>query len=112
MTVFIIWTIFSGILGPNIGPIHQQELWLPEDHRIIQSINSLRNNFPQGRGDELMLMTLYWGVKRLDRSSISMWDPDSLGEIEFDSAFDLSYPDAQQLFLDWCSLLNSKNYLL
>lgn len=79
---------------------------------MYKAIENLSNNFPQGRGDQIMHITLYWGVKDLDRSEVSMWDPDSLGQVNFDPEFSMSNPEAQQLFYDWCIDLTSKEYLL
>ncbi len=63
----------------QIDTMGSSEVWIPRHHRISKAIHNLKDNFPQGRGDQSLLITLYWGIQDIDRSDVSTWDPDSLG---------------------------------
>lgn len=39
------------------------------------------------------IVNIVWGIESLDRSDVSVWDPDSLGELVWDENFTVS-PEA------------------
>jgi len=38
---------------------------------------------------------IFWGVKDIKKDKVGLWDPNDLGEVVLDEAFDLSPKDAQ-----------------
>lgn len=62
IVAFLCWIVGATYLAFQIAPLGEQEVWLPTDHKMYKAIVNLRNNFPQGRGDQILHITLYWGV--------------------------------------------------
>ena len=46
--------------------------------------------------------TIYWGMKDIDRTGESQWDPSFVGEPIFDPTFDITTREAQVYFLELC----------
>ena len=52
-------------------------------------------------------VSIVWGVKDLDRSSVSLWNPDEMGELIWDEDFTIEPPENQQAILDLCKDLQN-----
>ena len=56
-------------------------------------------------------MKLFWGVKDIDKSKVSMWDPSYIGEPVMDEKFDLTPVEAQQSLIDFCDKLPDLDFV-
>lgn len=54
---------------------------------------------------------MFWGVKQINKDSVTLWDPEELGTVEFDESFDLSPVEAQQSILDLCQKLRNQTFV-
>lgn len=50
-------------------------------------------------------VSLYWGVKGIDRIGESQWDPLFVGEPEWDTSFDPVDVKSQEYFIELCEEL-------
>jgi hypothetical protein len=54
---------------------------------------------------------IYWGVKGIDRTGESQWDPLFIGAPIFDNAFDVTTVEAQKWFIELCDELNKQSFV-
>lgn len=99
--LFIIWTVYAIDTALGFGPLTKREEYLPDDHPIIRSLVTIEDEFPAGENDGIQTF-IYFGVKDIDKSEVSQWDPENLGEVEFDEKLDLSSIEAQKSLLNFC----------
>ena len=72
-----------------MGPLTEQEEWLPEDNEIVVLSKEIDDNFAKAV-DGLKkgtIVNLNWGVKDLDRQGVSSWDPEDVGTLIWDENF-------------------------
>ena len=50
---------------------------------------------------------IFWGVKDIDKSDVSMWDTNYIGEVVWDKQFKFESKEAQQSLIDLCADLRS-----
>lgn len=67
----------------------KEEEILAYDHPAMVSNRIVKDNFGTGAAVK-MLVNIYWGVKDLDNSKATKWDPEYIGEVVWDDLFDLS----------------------
>ena len=61
---------------------------LPADHPTLVTANKLQDEFTADASDkDAFIVNMVWGVKGLNRDDVSMWDPESLGELVWDKDF-------------------------
>ena len=61
---------------------------LPADHPTLVTANKLQDEFTADASDkDAFIVNIVWGVKGLNRDDVSMWDPESLGELVWDKDF-------------------------
>ena len=58
------------------------------------------------------MVSIVWGVKSLDRSSVGLWDPEELGELIWNDEFDITPVENQQALLDLCDELTDDHALV
>ena len=72
-----------------MGPLTEEEEWLPEDNKIMVLSKSVDDNF--SRAVEGMRKGIFvnvnFGVKDLDRDGVSSWDPEDIGKLVWDDDF-------------------------
>lgn len=59
----------------------------------------------------LEAIDIYWGVKGIDRTGESQWDPEFIGAPIFDKAFDVTTLEAQKWFIGLCDELNKQSFV-
>jgi len=59
----------------------------------------------------LEAIDIYWGVKGIDRTGESQWDPLFIGAPIFDKAFDVTTVEAQKWFIELCDELNKQSFV-
>ena len=69
------------------------------------------DNYGAG-GGVTMLVNIYWGVKNLDTSKQNKWDPEYIGEVIWDSDFDLSPVQNQLNIINFCKELQTKDFVV
>ena len=72
-----------------MGPLTEQEEWLPDDIIIIVLSKEIDDNFSravEGLKSGIMV-NINWGVKGLDRDGVSSWDPEDVGKLIWDDGF-------------------------
>ena len=50
--------------------------------------------FPE-QAENYYNVVIFWGVKDLDRTGETKWDPDFIGKVIWDESFDLSNSESQ-----------------
>ena len=72
-----------------MGPLTEEEEWLPEDNKIMVLSKEVDDNF--SRAVEGMRKGIFvnvnFGVKDLDRDGVSSWDPEDIGKHVWDDDF-------------------------
>ena len=72
-----------------MGPLTEQEEWIPEDNEIMVLSKEIDDNFSravEGLKKGLMV-NINWGVKGLDRDGVGAWDPEDVGKLIWDDSF-------------------------
>jgi hypothetical protein len=47
-------------------------------------------------------VSIFWGTSDIDREGETKWDPDFIGDIQWDDKFDISTAEAQAFLLKMC----------
>jgi predicted RND superfamily exporter protein len=92
--VFVLWTVFAVDRSLGLGPLTQREEYLPLDHPLILTRDTIENDFVAGSGTNSIRVSIYFGIKDINKEKVSMWDPEDLGEIIYDDDFDMSSEEA------------------
>lgn len=72
-----------------------KEQWLKDDNPLQRSFEITANEFNPVKSEDVVTITLFWGVAGLDKSEVSRWDPSFRGTVIWDYDFDLSTVEAQ-----------------
>ena len=92
--IFVLWTVFAVDRAKSIGPLTQREEYLPLDHPLIINRDIIESEFAAGSNANSIRVSMYFGVKDINKEQVSMWDPDDLGEVIFDDDFDMTSEEA------------------
>lgn len=72
-----------------MGPLTEEEEWLPDDNKIMVLSKEVDDNF--ARAVEGMrkgiFVNINFGVKDLDRDGVGSWDPEDIGKLVWDDDF-------------------------
>lgn len=99
--VMVGWLVFAIIKAKDIGPLTENEEFLPDDNEINIVSNILKNKF-QSVDSRSIKVDIYWGIEELNNDEVGLWDPSNLGEIKMDDKFTLSTVEAQQNIVNFC----------
>ena len=88
MIVFGVWTIIAGYYASKLSPISKEENFLKEDHPLMQEQNDSFRDFGLMEFFK-MDVSIYWGVKNIDKSDTSRWDSHNIGKVILDDDFSL-----------------------
>jgi len=81
-------------------------VWFPQNHMLMGISEFMGSNFNTPAHDGYTVVEVFWGIAGLDGSEINVYYPeDQSGKVKFDSAFDLSTPEAQEFVLETCEML-------
>lgn len=100
------WLVFAIIMAKDIGPLTEQENFLPVDHPITIVQETMRNKFP-GSSINALKVYIFWGVKDIITDDVGSWDASNLGKVQMDENFSLSSIEAQQNILNFCEDLKT-----
>ena len=100
-------------IATQIGPLTQPDELLPDDHPMIKTGKLISDEFVTTSDQSgAFLVSIVWGVKDLDRSEVGLWDPDVLGELVWDDAFDVSPEENQKSLIKLCEELRNDHELV
>lgn len=86
--IFLVVGAVAAYFAAQIGPLTQQEDYLPDDHPMQVLQARIENNFESTSSlKETVVVSLNWGIKELDRENVSAWDADDLGKLVWDDTF-------------------------
>lgn len=107
VSVILIGVAIQGVVFTSqLSPPLEEEVWFPENHMHTSLFTFARDNYFGVTTEDQAVMTLFWGVRGLDRTDFDQYRPlDSPGTPIYDSSFDLSAPEAQQAILNTCAAL-------
>ena len=94
-----------------MGPLTEEEDFLPKDHPISVNTKILSERFAGG-GSTALYIVIHFGVLDIDKKGTSMWKSEEIGSAILDPDFDVSSVDAQQSLLDLCADLRNKEFVL
>ena len=108
--------IGAAIIASDIGPLTQQEEYLPKTDPLMVLQKDVEDNFkPMGAFTSAanvkgsIFVNLNWGVKDLDRSKVGAWAADEIGDLIWDDELDVYSPESQQALLNFCTELKDSN---
>lgn len=84
----------------KFGPAPESFQQLEDAHHLTKLIDSLRNDFHTGEDDDVIKVSIIWGVDGLSRKGVGRWDSANRGKIIWDTDFDMSSTQNQQRVLD------------
>jgi len=94
-----------------MGPLTEQEEFVPKDHPSQVPIQIVVNNFTVST-DNKASIAFFWGVQDINRTGDSMWDGNYVGEAIMDPKFDISYPEAQIYLKNFCPKLDELEFAI
>ena len=107
--IVFIWFTFGAIcvyFGSQIGPLTEQEEFLPNDHPMMVLLKDVENGFPSAQNlKDSIVVNLNWGIMGLDRSEVGLWDSSDMGKLIWDDTFTLLPPENQVALIDLCIYL-------
>ena len=65
--VFLIWTGVASYLASQMGPLTEEEEFLPADHPISQNTKILTERFGGNTDYSELKIVIHFGVKELDK---------------------------------------------
>ena len=111
--MFFIIGIAAAIVASGIGPLTEEEEFLPKEHELMTLISVISNDFPSSEeAKDRIVVNINWGIKDLDREDTSAWDPESLGTLIWDDSFNLAPAKNQEALIDLCKDLRDTNELV
>ena len=92
-----------------MGPLTEQEEWIPEDNEVMMLSKEIDDNFSRSVGDvkKGLLVNINWGVKGLDRDGVGTWDPEDVGKLIWDDSFTMTPEANQRSILELCNKLKT-----
>ena len=109
---YCIFTLFVGIticgiyFCTTLETPDEQEDYFPKSHMFTQYRELIRSGksspFLSSGRDYVAEVQVAWGLKGMDLSGTSPWNPDAMGKVIYDEEFDMSSPEAQQHVYDVC----------
>ena len=93
LVLFTGWTGYACYIAKDVRPLSSEEKMFKPDHPVSIIGEILKNDFGNGnlRGLDV---TVFWGVKNLNKADTSMWVPEDIGQVIFEDEFDLSSVEA------------------
>lgn len=104
--IFLALTVCGIYFCTTLEPPDEQEDYFPKSHMFTRYSNLMRpgksSPFLSSGRDYVAEVQVAWGLKSMDLSGTSPWNPDAMGEVIYDEDFDMSSPQAQQHVYDVC----------
>jgi hypothetical protein len=84
------WSVVSLVTASKIGPLTSEESFLPDGHWAKTGQKMATEGYNTGDEDLSIDITIYWGVKGINKEGIDQWNPKDMGKIRWDMEFDIS----------------------
>lgn len=95
----------SVYFATQLQPLLENEEFLSKNNPLLIATSLQQNAFPNLNGRYTISAEVFWGVLDIDRSGTSYYDPNAIGQAEYDDSFDLKPAAVQQHLLDACDRL-------
>ena len=110
---WVILVIFFAFIGVSIGfatqlkpATEQTKLWGPDTNWAkVDDLN--QNAFVKSQEDNVVVVTIIWGLKEQDRSECHHTDYKCKGKTVLDRSFDMNPPPCQTAMMDFCKNLRN-----
>lgn len=90
----------------------ENEEFLPESNELRVALTILRDAFPTSDAALQLRVRITWGIKGVDRTGTSRFNPSNPGKAIFDDTFDLTRAAAQQHVLEACEFFQQREDLI
>ena len=91
LALFIVWIGFASAFASQIGPLTEEEEFIPKYHPNVRVWTIFGENFTrENERSENVEINLVWGTQDINREGENMWDPEFIGQIVFNEEFDLT----------------------
>jgi len=64
--------------------------FLPDNYWAQEAKRTISYQYYSGKSDLAIHVNFYWGVGDYDTSNDGSWDPNDLGDLSWDSSFDIT----------------------
>jgi hypothetical protein len=109
LAAFTIWLVIACFFASKIGPLTEEEEFIPKYHPNIRVWTIFSENFTtEVEESNHIVINLAWGLKDINREGDNPWDPNFIGEVVFDEEFNLPKPESQQYLLEMCEVVRSQ----
>lgn len=106
--LFFVWIGISIFFASKIGPLTEEEEFIPKDHPAIIGWTIFKENFTEEVAvSKHVDIYLYWGLEDIDRTGENAWDPAFIGEIQFDNDFNPAALTSQNYMTEICQTLRT-----
>lgn len=97
-----------------MGPLTEEEEWLPDDNEIIMLSNEVNDNFSKSVDgtNKGIVVNINWGVEALDRDGVGSWDPEDIGKLIWDDGFTVTPVENQKFLMDMCNSIKTNTELV
>lgn len=97
----VCWYFYAISQAAKLGPQTELEEAIDPDHPAIIVYSRMSTEFPAPT-NRRPTASIFWGVKDIDRTGESQWDPEFVGEPIFDPTFDITTKESQLYFIELC----------
>eukprot|EP00003_Mantamonas_plastica_P033189 TRINITY_DN937_c0_g1_i7.p1 TRINITY_DN937_c0_g1~~TRINITY_DN937_c0_g1_i7.p1 ORF type:complete len:810 (-),score=255.54 TRINITY_DN937_c0_g1_i7:111-2540(-) len=111
LVFFAALLILAVSVASQMQPLTKQEQWYPDDYPFGKAQTALQDAFLQSDEDGTVEVRFIWGIKSIDRTGTSQYDPDDIGSVKYDDDFDLSPKANQQAVYDTCLIAKGKDFV-
>lgn len=74
-------------------------------------MNIMENDFLTADNSAIRV-SIFWGIKDINKDNVDPWDPADLGDVVFDDKFDMSPITSQQSLMDFCKDLREQSFIM
>lgn len=107
----LIWFALACFFAPQMGPQTEQPKFISDENPIWKPIQVMSDEFPAD-ADGYADVSIFWGTSDIDREGETPWDPDFIGDIQWDDKFDISTAEAQAFLLKMCQDLAETDFVV
>lgn len=79
MVSTFLWFFFAANKARQLGPLLEEEEFIPKDHPVMVPLNILNDNFTQSE-DQNQKVQFFFGIDGIDYSNTSIWNASYVGE--------------------------------
>lgn len=95
-----------------LEPPEEQESFLPDDNELRVALTALDDAFPKSEPTLQLHVQVTWGIKDVNRTGTSRFDPAEPGSVVLDETFDLTSAAAQRHVWETCDFFEKQEELI